>query len=58
VLAMIAVNDVDQRVFDGIRLSLLGNEVFAAIETDGTVRFPRAPLHMQYSHDWVKQHCQ
>jgi len=58
VLAMIAVNDVDQRVFDGIRLSLLGNDVFAAIETDGTVQFPRVPLHVQYSHDWVKQRCQ
>lgn len=57
-LAMIAVNDVDQRVFDGIRLSLLGNEVFAAIETDGTVQFPSVPLHIQYSHDWTKQPCQ
>jgi hypothetical protein len=58
VLAAIAVNDVDQSLFDGIRAHLLANELFAAVESDSTVHFPRVALHVQYSYDWRKQACQ
>ena len=58
VLAAIAVNDVDQPLFDLIRAQLVANTLFAAIESDSTVHFPRTALHVQYSYDWRKQACQ
>lgn len=54
VLAAIAVNDVDQSLFDNIRSHLLANDLTFLVESDSTVQFPRGRLAVQSAYDWRK----
>ena len=55
VLSAIPINDVDQTLFDSIRLHLLAQDVSMLIETDSpAVQFPRSALVLKDSYDWRK----